>query len=89
MITNQSELSSREYEEMKHRKEMYEIQSQHELAVKRLELEVAKVEAGYGAILKIPLVIITLPVRFLFGIAYIVAIIRKAEPDTRIWSVFR
>lgn len=85
-ITQRDQLSPREYEEFNQRKEMFEMQAQHELAVKDKEIALATLEAKWSSWLRIPLFIIMLPVRFLFGIAYIVAVSRKFELGDRFWS---
>ena len=79
-------LTPREYEEWNQRKEMFELQAQHELAVKDKEIALATLEAKWSSWLRIPLFIIMLPVRILFGIAYCIAVARKFELSDRFWS---
>ena len=85
-ITQRDQLTPREYEEFNQRKEMFELQAQHELAVKDKEIALATLEAKWSSWLRIPLFIIMLPVRFLFGIAYCIAVARKFELGDRFWS---
>ena len=49
-IQTRQTLSPREYEEYNMRKEFFELQAQHELAVKEKELEVMRLEAKPGGL---------------------------------------
>jgi len=80
------QLTPREYEQYNQQKEMWELQRAHAVEMKQLEIEVMKLEAKWRAWLKLPVVIITLPIRFLFGIAYIVAVARKTELGDNFWT---
>ena len=79
-------MTAREYEEFNMRKEMFEMNAQHELAVKDREIALATLEAKWSSWLRIPLFIVMLPVRVLLGIAYIVAVARKYELPDRYWN---
>lgn len=80
-------LSPKEYEEFNQRKEMFEMQAQHELAVKDKELEVMKLEAKWGSWMKLPVMVLMLPVRILFGIAFICSVFVKKELPAEYWRV--
>lgn len=82
-------LTPREYEEWNQRKEFFELQAQHELAVKEKELEVMRLEAKWSSWMKIPLTIVKLPVLLLFGIAQIVAVARKYELPEAYWRFIK
>lgn len=82
-------LTPKEYEEFNQRKEMFEMQAQHELAVKEKELELMRLEAKWNSWMKIPLVIITLPIRILFGIAFICSVFTKVELPAEYWRVLK
>lgn len=88
-IQTRQTLSPREYEEYNMRKEFFELQAQHELAVKEKELEVMRLEAKWSSWMKIPLTIIKLPVLLLFGIAQIVAVARKYELPEAYWRFIK
>lgn len=79
-------MTSREYEIFNQRKEMFELEAQHAIQMKELEIEVQKIEAKWSSLLRLPVLIITLPVRVLFGIAYIVAVARKTELGQNFWT---
>lgn len=88
-MTTRETLTPREYEEFNQRKEFFEIQAQHELAVKEKELELMRLEAKWNTWLRIPLYIIKLPVLLLFGIAQIVAVARKYELPEAYWRFLK
>lgn len=82
-------MSSREREEFKQEKEAAQMQIDFQLRAKELELEIAKIEARWSSWLRLPMAIIMLPVRLLFGVAYIVAVARKHDPGERFWDFIR
>lgn len=53
--------------------------------VRNAELELARIEARWLSWLRIPILIVKLPVYILFGIAYCIAIARKHEPSDKFW----
>lgn len=79
-------MTAREYEEFNMRKEMFEMNAQHELAVKDREIALATLEAKWSSWLRIPLFVIMLPVRILFAIGYCIAVARKVELSDRFWN---
>lgn len=58
----------------------------HSQRMATLQTAQIRYEAGWQNILRLPLVIIKLPVYILFGIAYIVCIGTKQEPSTEFWK---
>jgi hypothetical protein len=79
-------------------KEIWEKQAAHEITMKQLELaikradneakiELKKLEAKWASWLRLPSMIIKLPLYPLLGIAYIVAIAKKYEPSKRFWDL--
>jgi hypothetical protein len=73
MIRNNGELTGREYEQMKHEREMLELQTAH---VQRL----AEIEHKFASWLKIPLVLLKLPVSALICVVLLVYAIRGMQP---------
>lgn len=65
MRTFSEEMSAREWAEYNNSKEMFEIQAAHSKEMKILELDVARLETKWSAWIRIPVVILTLPVRVL------------------------
>lgn len=82
-------LTPREHQEFINRKEMFEMQAQHELAVKDKELEVMKLEAKWSSWMKLPVMVLMLPVRILFGIAFICSVFVKKELPAEYWRVIK
>lgn len=89
VMIQRDQLTPREYELYNQRKEFFELQGQHELAVKEKELELMRLEAKWNSWMKIPLVIITLPVRILFGIAFICSVFTKVELPAEYWRMVK
>lgn len=89
MITNKSELSQREYEQMQHQKEMLEIQTLHTQKIKAIEYEVVKLESKWASWLRIPITIVKLPILFVASVAFIVYAIRGTEPPENLISIFK
>ena len=88
-INTRDTLSPREYEEFNQRKEYFELQAEHELKVKNLELEVMKLEAKWSSWMKLPVMVLMLPVRILFGIAFICSVFVKKELPAEYWRVIK
>lgn len=88
-MTHRETLTPREYEEFNQRKEFFEMQAQHELAVKEKELEVMRLEAKWSSWMKIPLTIVKLPVLLFFGIAFCIAVARKYELPEAYWRFIK
>lgn len=72
-------------------------QSSHAIKVKEMELailkedkqseiELKKLQAKWASWLQIPLVVITLPVRILFAVAYICSMFTKKEMPRKFWD---
>lgn len=68
---------------------MFEMNAQHELAMKDKEIALATLEAKWNSWLRIPLFVIMLPVRILFAIGYCIAVARKFELGDNFWSFMR
>lgn len=83
------ELTPREWAEFNNQKEMWELQAAHEIQVKKLEIEVQKLEARWSVWLKIPLVILSLPVRVLLIIPLSIYAAKKQEVPQEIWKLLR
>lgn len=88
-IVNRETLTPREYEEMNYQKEILEKQQQHAIRMKELEIEVEKVGARFNSWFKLPVELLRLPVRILFGLAFIVAVARNRDDLDDFWDVLR
>lgn len=78
-IQNSSVLTPREYELMNHEKQQLELQMNHAVHMKNLDIEQQKLEAKWTAWLRLPYVLLTLPVRVLFVIPLTVYAITHQE----------
>lgn len=78
-IQTSSTLTPREYELQQYEKQMLELQMAHTIQVKQLEIELQKLEAKWSAWIKLPMVLLTLPVRILFVIPLSIYAITKQE----------
>lgn len=88
-IRNLDELTNREREHMQHEKDMFNMQASHNERVRKLELEVAKVEARWGVLFKLPIAVVRLPLYIVLGVAYCIAVGRKVEPQEEFWKLFK
>lgn len=82
-------LTPREHQEFMNRKEFFELQAQHDLAIKDKEIALATLEAKWSSWLRIPLTIVKLPVLMVFGVAYCIAVARKFELGENFWRFMR
>lgn len=79
-------MSPKEREEFEQEKEAAQIQIEYQLRTKELELEVTKIEARWTVLLKLPMLIVKLPVMLLFGLALIVSVITKKDLPREYWN---
>lgn len=79
-------LTPREIKEYEYEREIAELQAQYQLKFKTLELDIKKAESRWTQLFRIPLAIISLPVRLLFGFGYIAHAIRKTDPSDKFWD---
>jgi hypothetical protein len=87
LATGRETMTQREREEFEQEKTFAEMQSAHNLKIKEMELEVAKLEARWSVLLRLPLEIVMLPVRMLLGLGYIVGSFREDyEPGENYWK---
>lgn len=66
-----------------------ERQADYGLRVKELELEVAKLEAKWTQLYRLPLAVVLLPVRILFAIGFIALCVVKKEPSDKFWEFMK
>lgn len=85
MLATRETMTPREREEFEQDKLVTEMQSAHALRLKELDIELAKLESKWAALLRLPMAVIMLPVRILFGFAYICAVFMKYEPPEQFW----
>lgn len=79
-------LTPREVQTQQYDKEILERQMAHAVQMKQLEIEVQKLEAKWSSWIKLPLVLITLPVRILMVIPLTVYALKKQEVPEAYWK---
>lgn len=82
-------LTPREQMIYEQEKEAFKRQSEHAIAIKRLELEASKLDSKIGAWFRLPIMIIKLPVYLLVGLALVVYAIRGIEPPELLVNLFK
>lgn len=89
LTNSRDEMTAREREEFAQEKEAAAIQAEYNLKIKEMEIEVARMEARWSSWLKLPLMIIKLPVFIVFGIAYCIAMAVKHDPPESFWKFLK
>lgn len=83
------QISPREYELFHQEKEMWELSANHAKEMKLLDIQLQRLEAKWASWIKLPLVVITLPVRILFVIPLSIYAIRKQEVPEAFWNFLK
>lgn len=97
-IIQNGEMTPRESLLHEWEKEIWDRQAEHEITMKKLELEIKrednqakielkKLEAKWSSWLKIPSLIIKIPLFITMGIAFCIAAAKKYEPSKRFWDL--
>ena len=86
-IVNNHEVTPRESIQHDWDVDMFRLQAEHATTMKRLEIEQLKVEARWNSWLKLPAMIIRLPVWCILSIGYIISSIRNKNPDNNFWKL--
>lgn len=85
---------------MENERDEARLKREHAVTIKQLELELARekykseielklLEAKWSTWLRIPIIIIRLPVYMLFAIAYCISVICHVEPPKSFWSYLK
>lgn len=83
------ELTPREAYMLRYEQEQEERQLTYAAAMRDKDLELARMEAKWSVWLRIPILIIKLPLYVILGLAYIVHAIRGIEPSDNFWNMLR
>lgn len=83
------QMTEREREEFQQEKEAAEIQGNYNLRLKEMDMEIARMEAKWTNILRLPIVIITLPIKVVLAIGYLIAVAKKQEPSDKFWDYLK
>lgn len=89
MLQTRESITAREREEWAQNEKVMERQMIHAKEMKQLEIEVMKLESKWGVWIKIPLVIITLPVRILFVIPLCIYAVTRQEIPSDYWKFLK
>lgn len=74
---------------MEAEKDENRLSREHAVTIKRLELEVLKLETKWNSWLKIPITIIKLPIYIILSFGFIAAVLRKQEPSKDFWAYLK
>ena len=84
-----SEMTGREYEQHQWDVEERERTIAFQLQLKQMDIELAKVEARWSTWLRLPVLLIKLPVMLVLAFGYCVGIVIKKEPPEQFWKFMR
>ncbi len=84
-----TEATSREYTLHEWEVDMFNRQAAHQQKLTELEIEKQKLDAKFNALLRLPFVIITLPVRILFLIPLCIYAVKHKEVPEELWNLLR
>lgn len=100
LVDENIQLSPRESVLMEHESEQTRLAREHSIKMKELEIELArenhkatlelkKLEAKWSSWLRIPLVIIKLPVYLILAVGYSFDALRGNEPSKEFWKLLK
>lgn len=89
MIVHRENLTPAEREQMEHEKAMFDKQAAHSQQIKALEIESYRIEAGWAAVMRIPLTIIKLPVLLAIGVAICIFAGKGQEPPEKLVALIK
>lgn len=89
LINEPTTFTPREIETMRYESERADKEMAYGLELKKMDIELQKLEAKWSTLLRIPITIVKLPILILFGIAYIVHAIVKIEPSENFWKLLK
>lgn len=83
------ELTPREREEFEQEKELATLQAEYQLKYKTIEFELHKLEAQWTSWLRLPALIILLPIKLIMAFAIPISVITKKELPEAYWTFMR
>lgn len=83
------QLTPREAEQMRHDAEREDAQMAYGTKMKELDIELQKLESKWAAWLRLPSLVLKLPLLILLGIAYIVHVITGNEPSDNFYNLLK
>ena len=85
-INARDTLTQREIDEFEQQKEVTEIHAKYQIQLKELDLQVKKIEVKWSQVFRLPLAIVYLPVKIVFGLGYIAHAIKGTQPSDKFWE---
>lgn len=82
-------LTPREQMTWEHEKEMAGLYHQQAVEMKKLELELARLETKWASWLRIPKLIVMLPVLLVLSIGAVISAARKSEFHAKFWDLLK
>lgn len=82
-------LTPRESQLMQYEREQTERSMQHEVELKKLDIELAKQELKWNQIFRIPILIVKLPIHAVCALGLCIAYARGIEPSENFWKLLR
>lgn len=79
-------MTPREKEEFEQEKTIAQLQADYQLKSKQLEIDLQKIQTKWTQVFRLPFAVLMLPVRFVFGLAYIAHAMRGTKPDDKFWD---
>lgn len=79
-------LTPRERDEFEQEKEIARLQADYQLKAKEMDLAVKRLEVKWTQLFRLPLALLTLPVRLTLCVGYIACCIRGQQPDDHFWD---
>lgn len=89
MIERLDQITPREMSLHRQELEVLEKQIAHSERLKEMELEIAKIDAKWSAVFKIPLTLIKMPVLIVMAVGYCLAVWKGKEPSQDFWRFLR
>lgn len=89
LLNEPNSFTPREMEQMRYEAERADKEMSYGMDMKRMDIEVQKLETKFSTLLRIPIVIIKLPLLILLGIAYIAHSIKGTEPSDNFWKLLK
>ena len=82
-------ITPREQMTWEHEKEMAGLYHQQAVEMKRLDLDLARLEAKWSSWLRIPRLLVLLPVLLVLSIGAVISAARKSEFPEKFWQLLR
>lgn len=82
-------LTEREYQELAYAREQSDKNREHELELKRLELKIAKLNASWNQVWRLPLALIFLPVKFVLSFGILIAFAFGRDFPDALWDLLK